>query len=161
MSVEHSQRFSPQILTIWTQPSSAYYITERSCSPNFSPDLHRACSLLFISLFILVVFQASAFVGVPSWLSKGDDRWGFISNRSIIRSPSVSPYRKQTGGMEAYHVRNSVLSSHILSAEALIHGSICASLSPDFVNFHCFLADELVNMCVYRCLETYNWKAVI
>jgi hypothetical protein len=53
-----------------------------------------------------------------------------------------------------YHVRNCVLSSHILRADALTNGSIYTPLSTDFVSFQCFLAAELDKMCLYRCLET-------
>jgi hypothetical protein len=136
--------------------------TESSCYPNFSPDVDRFVPYFFVSLFIFVVFQASAVVGIPSRFSKGDDRWGFIFNRSIIRSSSLSPYRKQTGGMEAYRQELRFIITH-LECRCSHWWSTYASLSPDFFSFHCLLVAELDNICMYRYLRVetlINWKAI-
>jgi hypothetical protein len=155
---EQFQTFSAQTVAVWTQPLSGYYITERSCNQNFSPDDDKCIPTYYLA-FHPRHLPGICLRRIPSRFWKGHDRWGRTSHRSIIRSPSLFPFRKQTSGMEAYRVENCVLSAHIMSAGPLIHGSICTSFFCSLVIFQCFVAAELDNLCVFRFLETlYNWE---
>ena len=116
VSVEHSQRISPQILTIWTEPPSAYYITERSCNPIFllmmigcvsdilsrssssSPTRHLPSSAFHLD-FVKDMIGEVSYPVVPSFVRLHFPHTGSrpVEWKDIM---SVTPFCQHTSGVQ-------------------------------------------------------------